>query len=375
MRIYLKIRPFLPALLFSLVALPHAGSGQTLHKTPVWKQGDDGIFAFFVYGLTVTQKGSILVFAEARISSSADDGPHHIVMRRSTDKGKSFSASRILVESRDGESWANPTAVQDRKTKQVFLFYALNEKNVGSRLFYICSKDDGLNWSQPTELTYLFEKNNNDWTFHLPGPGHGIQLNNKHLLVPVWHRRAVSFPANERRYGVNCLYSDDHGKTWKTGGDTPTGELNESQIVEQPNGDVLLIGRTHAGQNGAWQAAVTSKDGGISWSNPIDYVEGLTGRVCDIGLTRHSFKPDILLVSQPADLKKRKDLTVRMSRDGGKTWPVSKLLEEGGATYSDLAVLPDKTIVCLYGHGGTEHMPQNVSLVRFDLSWLQTNTK
>jgi sialidase-1 len=374
MRFFLKIRPFLPALLL-LLALPYASCSQELHKTHVWKQGDDGMFAYFVYGLAVTQKGSILVFAEARISSSADDGTHHIVMRRSTDKGKSFSASKILVESRNGESWANPTAVQDQKTKQIFLFYALNERNINSRLFYICSKDDGLNWSQPTELTHLFEKNNNDWTFHLPGPGHGIQLKNKRLLVPVWHRRAVSFPANERRYGVNCLYSDDHGKTWKTGGDTPVGELNESQIVEQLNGDVLLIGRTHAGQEGVWQAAVISKDGGITWSTPIDYVNGLTGRVCDIGLTRFSFKPDILLVSQPADLGKRKDLTVRLSRDGGKTWPESKLLEEGGATYSDLAILPDKTIVCIYGHGGTEHMPKAVSMARFDLSWLQTNTK
>ena len=375
MKIFLKIRPLVPALFLLLLVLPFSASNQTLHKTPVWKQGDDGNYAYFVYGLTVTQKGSILAFAEARISSSADDGPHHIVMRRSTDKGKSFSESKILVESRTGESWTNPTAVQDQKTKQIFLFYALNEKNVSSRLFYICSKDDGLRWSQPTEITHLFEKNNNNWTFHLPGPGHGIQLKNKRLLVPVWHRRAVSFPANERRYGVNCLYSDDHGKTWKAGGDTPVGELNESQIVEQLNGDVLLIGRTHAGQEGVWQAAVTSKDGGITWSTPIDYVKGLAGRVCDIGLTRFSFKPDILLVSQPSDLKKRKDLMVRLSRDGGTTWSVSKLLEEGGATYSDLAVLPDKTIVCLYGHGGTEHMPQTVSLARFDLSWLQSNTK
>jgi Neuraminidase (sialidase) len=372
---FVKIRPFMPVLLLLLLSLPCSGIGQVLSKTPVWKQGEQGIFAYFVYGLTVTQKGTILAFAEARIASRADDEPHHIVMRRSTDNGNSFAASTILVESKQGECWANPTVVEDQKTKKIFLFYALNDKNAGSRIFYISSKDDGLHWSPAIELSQLFEKNTHDWTFHLPGPGHGIQLKNKRLIVPVWHRRSISFPAKERKYGVNCLYSDDHGKTWKAGGDTPVGELNESQIVEQKNGDVLLIGRTYTPLDGVWQAAVVSKDGGINWSTPIGYVAGLTGKVCDIGLIRYSFNPDILLVSQPADLSKRKDLTIRMSRDGGKTWPVSRLLEEGGATYSDLAMLRNKTIVCLYGHGGTEHMPQTVSLARFDLTWLQTNTQ
>lgn len=369
------IRPSIQVLLLFFLSLPYVTTSQALGKTPVWKQGGDGIFAYFVYGLTVTQKGTILAFAEARIANGADDGPHHIVMRRSSDHGNSFSESAILVESRNGESWANPTVVEDQKTKEIFLFCALNDKNSGTRLFYISSKDDGLHWSPAIGVSHLFEDNTNDWTFHLPGPGHGIQLKNGRLIVPVWHRRSIAFPAKERKYGVNCLYSDDHGKTWKRGGDTPVGELNESQIVEQKNGDVLLIGRTYSAVNGVSQAAVVSKNGGLSWSAPVNYIEDLSGKTCDIGLARYSFNPDILLVSQPADPDKRKDLTIRMSYDGGKTWPIRRLLEEGGATYSDLAVLRDKTIICLYGHGGTEHMPRAVSLARFDLTWVQTNTK
>lgn len=349
--------------------LSYGGNAQS--KTIVWKQGENGIFAYFVYGLTVTQKGTILAFAEARIANGSDDGAHHIVLRRSADNGNSFSASQILVKSGNGECWANPTVVEDRKTKMLFLFYALNEKNAGSRVFYISSKDDGLHWASSIELTHLFENNPNGWTFHLPGPGHGIRMRNKRLVVPVWHRRSISFPVKERQYGVNCIYSDDHGKTWKAGGRTAVGELNESQIVEQRNGHLLLIGRTLSTGGGASQAAVISKDGGISWPDSIEFVKNLTGKTCDIGLTRYSFKPDILLVSQPADAAKRKDLSIRMSLDGGKTWPINKLLEEGGATYSDLAVLRDKTIICLYGHGGTEHMPQMVSLARFDMKWLQ----
>ncbi|MGN7720491.1 sialidase family protein [Chitinophaga sp. 22620] len=343
-------------------------------RTVLWQANENNILAHFVYGLAVTKKGTILAFAEARITESKDDGAHHLVLKRSTDGGKTFYAS-TLVSSSNGQSWTNPTIVEDGKTRELFLFYALNHRNDSTQVFYITSKDDGLTWSAATEITRLFDGSPNGWTFHLPGPGHGIQLKNKRLVVPVWHRKAISFVAAERKYGVNCLYSDDHGKTWKVGEDAPVGEFNESQIVEKKNGDILLIGRTYSQQEGSFQAKVVSRDKGQSWSAPIMYDKGLTGAVCDIGLTRYAFKPNIILVSQPADLKKRRDLTIRLSRDEGETWPVSRLLQEGGSTYSDLAVLPDKSIICLYGHGGAKHMPDTVSIARFSLKWLLENSK
>lgn len=339
-------------------------------KTTLWTANEDNILAHFVYGLTVTDKGTILAFAEARITESKDDGAHHIVLKRSTDKGNSFSPSTILVKSIDGQSWTNPTIVQDSKTKELFLFYALNHQNNSTQVFFITSKDDGLNWSAATEITSLFDNNKQGWTFHLPGPGHGIQWKNKRLIVPVWHRKSISFAGLERAYGVNCIYSDDHGKTWKVGEDAPVGQFNESQIVTKANGDILLIGRTYTGVNGSFQAKVISKDNGTTWSQTLEYDKTLTGAVCDIGLVRYATKPNILLVSQPADIKKRRDLTIRLSKDDGNTWPVSKLLQEGSATYSDLAVLPDKSIICLYGHGGGKHMPDTVSIARFSLAWL-----
>lgn len=344
---------------------------ENIHKTTVWAEKENKMFAHFVYGLTATDKGSILAFAEARIDKSADDGAHHLVLKRSTDKGRSFSASIVIAESKGEESWTNPTVVQDRETKEIFLFYALNLKNVRTRVFLKTSTDDGLSWSAAKEITSLFAENAYEWTFHLPGPGHGIQLKEGRLLVQVWHRKSISFAAKQRNYGINCLYSDDHGKTWKLGGDTPVGELNESQIVEQKNGDVLLIGRTITGSSGSYQAKVWSRDKGESWTQQLEYDTALGGKMCDIGLTGYSLRSGILLVSQPAAPKKRMDLTIRLSKDDGKTWLVNKLLEEGGATYSDLAILPDKSIICLYGHGGTEHMPEKVSLARFRMKWLK----
>src|SRR5690606_2145358 len=109
--------------------------------------------------------------------------------------GRDFLSSSIIVESKNGQSWANPTVVQDRKTNEIFLFYALNHKNTHTEVFYKTSNDDGITWSAPKEITSLFVDNRHGWTFHLPGPGHGIQLKHKRLVVPVWHRKCINLPA------------------------------------------------------------------------------------------------------------------------------------------------------------------------------------
>jgi sialidase-1 len=356
---------------FLFMICPGLGAAQAiLESTTVWQQNENNIFTHFVYGLSVTKKGTILSFSEARIHDGTDHGAHHIVMKRSTDKGASFSASQILVKSENGQCWANPTALVENKTGAIFLFYALNEHNAQSRVFYKKSKNEGRSWSAPMEVTSLFTGNKHEWTFHLPGPGHGIQLKDGRLIVPIWHRKPISFPAKQRNYDVNFIYSDDRGKSWKLGGETPVGELNESQLVEKENGDLLFLGRTITGNKGAYQAKLMSKDRGITWSDSLEYAAQLTGRVCDIGMTGFSWKPNIMLVSQPSGASVREDLVIRMSTDGGRSWDKSKLILAGRATYSDLAVLPDQTVVCLVGKGGGATSPESVVLIRFNLEWL-----
>jgi sialidase-1 len=44
-------------------------------------------------------------------------------------------------------------------------------------------------------------------------------------------------------------------------------------------------------------------------------------------------------------------MTVRISKDNGKTWPQKKLLYEGPSAYSNLAVLQNGNLVCLYEAG------------------------
>ena len=65
----------------------------------------------------------------------------------------------------------------------------------------------------------------------------------------------------------------------------------------------------------------------------------------------------------------RNRMTVFMSYDEAKTWPVQKLIDPGWANYSDLAVLEDKTILLLYAKG-TGFDQQKVVCTRFNVEWL-----
>jgi sialidase-1 len=75
-----------------------------------------------------------------------------------------------------------------------------------------------------------------------------------------------------------------------------------------------------------------------------------------------------LLFSNPASTR-RERMTVRLSRDEGKTWAHARVLHEGPSAYSCLAVLPDGTIACLY-EGGDRAAYETITLARSPLDWL-----
>ena len=104
-----------------------------------------------------------------------------------------------------------------------------------------------------------------------------------------------------------------------------------------------------------------SPDGVSDWTGHRWDPE-LLESVCMASLIRHAWptdaEPGHILFANPSNLENelirpggnlphdRKRLTVKLSRDDGQTWPVSKTLEPGPAGYSDLFVLSDGTILC-----------------------------
>src|SRR5262249_21951912 len=162
----------------------------------------------------------------------------------------------------------------------------------------------------------------------------------------------------------HIIYSDDHGKSWKLGG-VVGPDCNESQVVELTDGALMLNMRSYRASHR--RLVSQSKDGGLTWSKPVED-SALIEPVCQASILRCPGAKGAIFFSNPASTKREK-LTVRLSRDEGKTWPTARELHAGPAAYSCLAVLPDRTIACLYERG--EKNPyETITLARFPLSWL-----
>ena len=113
-----------------------------------------------------------------------------------------------------------------------------------------------------------------------------------------------------------------------------------------------------------------SKDGGDSWSD-IQYDSRLPESSCQgsaIRLTGDQTHPgeSRILIVNPANIYGRIQLTVRMSYDETKNWPVSKIIHEGSAAYSDLAVSQNGEILCLYEADDYTKLV----IARFNVEWL-----
>ena len=137
------------------------------------------------------------------------------------------------------------------------------------------------------------------------------------------------------------------------------------------------------------RAISISKDGAHRWSAPRLDPE-LKEPVCMANIIRYNFKtesqPGRILFSNPDNLaysgkvgasydknRDRVNLTIKLSRDDGKTWPVSRVLEPGIAAYSDLAIAKDGSVLCLYERAGVgESMwdTKYITLARFNLEWV-----
>jgi sialidase-1 len=234
-------------------------------------------------------------------------------------------------------------------------------KDENQAIWFVKSTDEGATWSSPVEITQGTGK-------HEIGPGAGIQLKSGRLAVQVYD---------------GIIFSDDHGKTWKSSGVAP-GEWNETQVVELVD-DSLLFSRRHAPN----RVFLHSKDEGQSWSQPVPQPD-LPDPDCQGSMIRYTrqdqgFTKNRILFANPfsgaiaagsvgSDPRGRFNVTVRMSYDEGKTWPVEKLILKGPGAYSSMAVFPDGSVGILF-ETGTAFGPFDDYCVkevfaRFTVDWL-----
>jgi len=337
------------------------GSG-TLEQVDVYTSGQGDYHTYRIPAVVRTRQNTLLAFCEGRKTSARDHGDVDIVLRRSLDAGRTWTEKQ-LVHEEGGTAQitiGNPAPVVDRRTGTIYL--ALTRNN--DRVFIMHSTDDGQTWKGPVEITDDVKKPN--WTWYATGPGHGIQLRSGRLLIPCDH--AVRAPTrNLREVGhSHVIYSDDHGKSWRLGGVSAEG-MNECEAVELADGSVLLSMRNYYGRN--QRAFALSRDGGLSWSEPKHHPQ-IYCPTCQASILRYSLAAEDgnnrILYSGPGG-PGRRNLTIRMSEDEGRTWPVAKVLYAGSSAYSDLVLLPDGKVGCLYERDNYG----KITFARFDIEWLE----
>ena len=358
-------------------------------KVHLFEARTQGYHTYRVPGILCSPNGVILATAEARRGGGGDWDGNDIVMRRSEDGGKTYGEMTVCVHSPDfGDGPAsNFVMIGDRSDNSVHALFCHNYE----RVFHIHSVDDGATWTAPREVTEYFLpfRAHYPWRVIATGPGHGIQLQNGRFVVPVWMSdgSGTEFGAGKlghRPSEVAGVYSDDHGKTWqcsdvivRTEGDFVNP--SETLPLELADGRVLFNIRTESKQHR--RLISIGSDGATGWSDPV-FDDALLEPVCMGSILK--LQNGAVLFANPDNLEHeytrpggvshdRKRLTVKMSLDDCQTWSVSKVLEPGQSSYSDLAQTPDGLIHCIYEDQMVtrQNDTKYVTVARFDLDWLQ----
>ena len=308
-------------------------------QSTLFQAGEGGYECFRIPAVVRAKSGAILAFAEGRKESQEDYADVDLALKRSLDNGCTWSELRFIVDDGD-HTMGNPCPIVDERTGTIHLLFCRDNKQV----LAMKSNDEGESWSAPVEISSSVI--DRSFYFVFTGPGHGIQLSSGRLLAPSACAYGKRLHQVEGSY---MIYSDDGGENWTIGGMVGRGMTDECEVVELADGRVYLTGRTQPKKR--CRAYAHSDDGGLSWT-AVSFAPALAAASCQGSIVRVSQSPpgdrNRIVMSNPANIYGRAELTLRMSYDEGVSWPVHKVLYEGSAAYSDLAVTAEGNILCLY---------------------------
>ncbi|WP_327694437.1 sialidase family protein [Streptomyces sp. NBC_00459] len=332
---------------------------------PFWS-GQEGYASYRIPAVVVTHAGTVLAFCEGRVDSASDHGHIDIVLKRSTDGGRTWGPLTVAADN-GGNLAGNPAPVV-LDTGRILLVYVrasgtVTEKDIllgnvsaadGRRVWVRHSDDDGVTWSSSVEITAQVKLPT--WRWYATTPGHAVQLSTGRVVVAANHTIPPTGTdlGNEARYNSgHCLLSDDRGETWRIGylDENTNGyiNVNETTAAELPDGRVYFNTRNDSPSPGN-RADAHSTDGGQTLVKPFRPQAGLSAPICQASVLQLR-DPDLLLFSGPADSAARALMTIRVSTDGGTTWRPVHTVNGLPAAYSDLVRVDADTVGLLFETG------------------------
>ena len=381
----------------SVTGLKKGNDPQTF---PVFVEGDEPVLGynsekyaqFREQNILVTNSGKIVVIVQGRNASRwSDRSGQDLVCKISEDHGESWS--ELILMATDGEKSICPNAaVFDKESGRIICLYTVFQwpftdaesrktwEDLKNREYSIYSDDEGLTWSEPREITHTVKA---DSLVQVYGSGEGIQLSSGpykgRLIVP-----GGDFVPPHKR--VFAWYSDDHGDTWQSSAVVPNPHERltpcENFIAELSDGS-LLMNERNSGIGQRWQSR--SLDGGLTW-DAFEPVPDLPSISCNASIITVEYENrELLLYAGPvgpdpevkntleeyrgkklSSQEKRQNGVVFVSMDGGKTWPLRKLIVPDLFAYSSLMQLQDGNIGLFYE--ARDH--RDIMLVKFSMDWL-----
>lgn len=328
------------------------------------KPWDDSVHSYRIPGITTTDKGTLLAVYDIRYKHSGDLPANiDVGLSRSEDGGQSWGPMKVIMDMgapNENNGIGDPAILFDPVTKKIWvaaLWSRGNRSIAGSepglspdttgQFVLVSSDDDGKTWSAPNSITSQVK--DPKWHLYFNGPGKGIAMQNGTLVFPSQYWDESKKPGIPHS---SIIYSEDHGKTWKSGVGAKSN-TTESQVLETTPGTLMLNMRDNRGR---YRSIATTTDMGKTWTEHITSYKALPDPVCMAGFIKARVNVkgsmrDVLFFSNVNSTAARENMTVKASLDMGETWlPAHELLvdERRSYGYSVLTKIDDNTIGLLY---------------------------
>ncbi|XP_078685284.1 sialidase-1-like [Branchiostoma floridae x Branchiostoma belcheri] len=369
----------LPSFATSLGPTQRKVSPLLVEEQVIWLAGggQGGVSSYRIPLLSRTPRGHLVAVCEARKYNAGDAGEKFLAIRRSEDKGMTWQPLGYVLD--DGTYFDGiglGSILVDDETATMFIFYSHCphfEKCTFSTTYVVNSTDDGKTWGQPVNITGMIGMHGREFE---TGPGFGIQKKYPPYKGRLFTCGHGTLPAD----GVFCIASDDHGKTWRSVSAMTgipynqakrTGDFDpdESQLVELPDGSIVINARNQYHYHCRCRIVFRSFDGGETF--PLQHLyfdETLVDSAVAAGLYYHD---GVMFFSNPANDKSREDMTLRWSYDNGTTWAGSYQVWPNAAAYSTLMMLhtdtEDSKYIYLLYEKGQKNAYSTISLAKISI--------
>ncbi|MEI0685362.1 sialidase family protein [Brachyspira pilosicoli] len=326
------------------------------------KQGD----IYRIAGIVETTKGTLVAVSDSRKTSESDVGFSgaaniDVVVKRSTDGGKTWGQAVKIppIAQKKEDSHGDPLIFSCKDGTLVVLCAAGNAwaQQYGtqndSKIKMSKSIDDGQSWSQWTEIQKVIYDNT---TVQGKGFIKGFAASGRGYTDPdtgALYAAVLVGNYGHSKKGTVVIKSVDNGTTWTVIGVLEDNGNDEPKVVTRiaegtHTGKLLLSVRPSTAdkrkfflldENQGEASSISTYAEAGTFNDPTIDAEGMRYTLVKDGHAKNR-----ILHVYLDNNSTRKNLSLVMSEDEGKTWINNKVIQPDLAAYSSIIVLGDGTI-------------------------------